>query len=781
MKNLALFIFIAIGYVASSQVIYNTTRTVTSQNYTQDVHIKGGATVKFTGTFKFAKNVRVYVDDNSHIILEYASFERLNPSDKWFGIEMEGYSIKPCDKYNSTAVLLYSTVKGSIWGIVNAKVGSGREVGALVHIENCTFENQRNVTLYNEVINCGLKARIIGSTFLLGREIGDIGPSITLLNTKKIIKNNNFENLNSVQRAQEAIRCENSVGEILDNNIGISNPNTTHDGITIYDVANFYKEGISYHLPTLTVKGNTFIKTHINALRVWSISPNKFLYIEENNFLTGNDVNFIGSCSKGGFAYNTITNSKVNIENIGGGSYGFYGNKLDRTDVFVKGTVSANIGSIKVGQQFICNEFIGTSYLDVFSTSTGLPDQGFALNSSLYSNKNIFSTAPFLNINNRKLPAFKYYYYDIGICSNVLFPCSVTGANKVFISRPSEDRCIALGSQIFSLAPPSDQTIDINQRSSLLAANIRFNQKISKLKSDFIDPCYYENIKDNYDRILFNPSDYVDANIQIEYVDNKLNFYKNLSASHELVSHKDLFLSTYMRIKVDIQNEVEKDFYTRLDYDSTISNDSIKKIYRTIPSSFSEFRIANVLIKRNQFEDAISILNNRKVQYTLDSTDSLENKLFTDLAILSKELHNSNRDYKNMTLVEIDKLRDIAEYKNTYAGNSACVILGKTFGECSPENAIYNIESVTVAPEIVISPNPSNGMTLIQISNTANSDNTYGLKIYNSSGHLVFEQPLMGIELENIDLDISSWQNGNYFVSLIVNDVLFKSKILQKN
>jgi hypothetical protein len=795
MKKLALFIFIAISYVASSQVIYNTTRTVTSRNYTQDVHIKNGATVKFTGTFRFAKNVRVYVENTSHIILDNATFERLNSNDIWFGIEMQGYASRPCKGGSSSAIILNSTVKGALIGIVNTKLASltltsNQELGAAVHIESSTFDNAQNAILFNEIYYCGLSAKIINSTFITSSNQGPLikSYSVDIRNNNKIIKGNVFTRT-SLSAHPHLLELMNSVGEVTDNMFNVNSSVKAEFGIAVGDITNFFKEHKAYTLDVLTIKDNVFDNCLTPILK-YDFSPNKFYYIESNDFYcTGcsssvsAEINLYYSWNKGSFKFNNINNKVYTlITNPGELGIPFYGNIFNNSYVTANGKLSGVVSGILMGQQFTCNKFIGSTKDDIAINWAGSAvDQGYAFNNIFFSNSNEFAnnSSTLKNFNSNKL--LKYYFYNSPTCANLQYPCNVINTNRFNIATITEDQCLTESASYLTMAPPLDNSISGSYKTNLLESLTRYKQKISTMKSVHINPCYYENIKDNYNPILLQPVDYADNHLIMNYLDSKLSYYSSLSSTSELYDSKNMFLSTYMNMKRDLNSALEQDVYIRAGIDSTMSEDSIKRIFRNIPHISSEYKTAEVFLKMKKFDAAIGIYNNIGNLYTIDSLDSLNAAKSAQLTMLERNLYTSNRDYAQMTYSEINTLRSIADFQTTEAGRSACFILGRFFGECSPENAIYHAQIDAVSPEISISPNPSSGMTLIQISNTANSDNSYVLKVFNAQGHQIFEQPLMGIELENVDLDISGWQNGNYYVSLFVNDVLFTSKTLQKN
>jgi len=89
-------------------------------------------------------------------------------------------------------------------------------------------------------------------------------------------------------------------------------------------------------------------------------------------------------------------------------------------------------------------------------------------------------------------------------------------------------------------------------------------------------------------------------------------------------------------------------------------------------------------------------------------------------------------------------------------------------------NALTGVENLQSTYEVMVYPNPSNGIFNIQIINNESVTLNYELNIYNTIGEKIFSQKST---TDKTEIDLSSHPNGIYFIKAITGNIILNRKI----
>lgn len=117
-----------------------------------------------------------------------------------------------------------------------------------------------------------------------------------------------------------------------------------------------------------------------------------------------------------------------------------------------------------------------------------------------------------------------------------------------------------------------------------------------------------------------------------------------------------------------------------------------------------------------------------------------------------------------------ESMSNNGDVKNNYGGNDFWVIK-------LTEQAVSTNQSLMVAPDILISPNPSNDVFEISVDHTTNSYRNKSIKVQNQLGQIVYDKNLQNFSEE---IDLSNYPAGVYYVTIRLGVYKSTRKIIKQ-
>ena len=775
---------------AFPQTSFYGTQTITSQNFPNGAVIKSGAIITMNGNFKVGKDKRIYIESGGFLIVQNATIESI--SGYWTGIEMSTLTSYPCNGGNHFGVrTIHSSIRDAWVGIRNIdlpiilqipSVDVKDAIGGFVDVDDCIFNNRwADIMIYNEIHVCGMIGEIKNSTFQY--MYTQAHNAIAIQNSSKVIRNNFFLN-NTNGFANYAIILYNFTGDILNNSFGNCNVNSTgiSSSIRYKQDIGFYTVPHPYGSISLRVLNNNFggvnqsifVPANIDIL---SINLNIYNYFCNNIFnrngATTNPVKF--NCPFfGEFSTNELTDTKLLLSNTNpdGQNVGFNTFLGDLNKIETIG----NLRNGTNGQGFYCNKFISTANNTTPDISLGgniIKEHGY------FNSKN----GNYLCLKNEYTQSAKSFnssglqinYYHSG--SNYV-PVNNTGLMALYYNSLSQTNlCLNLTNSLpIDNSDNDEATLKTNLFNDIITADENLtNTDRTALLSDYYDlinikevledaapkeiPCLGEYLNLVYEKILT-----VEDLEKVQEIESYLNELEadiiNEYDAEEDEVKKSVGLNTIQKIRNGIVDRLMIDQMSHVILGDTIDMDTFSFLARKYHNIMSEYKIAEMYFRQNNWEEAKNVFDSLPNFYLLDSAAQADRDNMILLLNVFITAKNAERTLQQLIQTEISTLQSIVNSNTVYASKMACRTLDLNEQNCSNESQITYDEN-EYEEELIATVYP-----VPEVDEFINIQAEFIIayvEIYDQNGNLMLTA---SPNEDNYIMEVSSLETGNYILVL---------------